>query len=93
MIRVVNFSSSEDFAADLKSVAPDIQDAANAALKELLRHPSANKLRLHPLKAHKPTVWKIDVFPNKSWQIAFNLEGETAILLHLYKHKKMDSTY
>lgn len=82
-----------EFDRAFSKTKPDIAKAAQEAIKTLLSNPSAKSLRLHPLKAHKPTVWKIDVFPNRSWQISFRLEGTTAILLMIGTHSKMDTIY
>jgi hypothetical protein len=38
----------------------------------------------------KPTLYKFDVFPNKSWQVSFELDGTTAVLMRICTHKEMD---
>lgn len=93
MISIVDVEPSEAFAKDLKRCQPDIAAATKDALKTLLENPHSGRLRFHPLKGHKPTLWKIDVLPNKSWQIVFELRGTTAYLLRLAPHKVMDGLY
>lgn len=87
---VLTLRPTQSFADDIKSAPVDIQKAAKKALQTLTDNPGAKKLRLHPLQAHKPTIWKIDVLTNKSWQIAFNLVGTEAVLLRLATHKTID---
>lgn len=93
MIVVSDVSMSESFLKDLQGVKPDIAQAAKDAIKLLRSNPRAGSLRLHPLRDHKPTVWKIDVLSNKSWQITFDLQGTTARLLRLAPHRVMDRLY
>lgn len=90
MICVEQYDYTVQFSNDLKSVSPEVQDAAKDALKALLSNPRAGKLRLHRLSGYKPPLWKIDVFPTKSWQIAFEMRGTTAVLWRLATHKQMD---
>lgn len=79
------------FDADVRRAAPDIQKAARDAANKLLAESQAGSLRLHPLKGlPKPMVFKIDVMANHSWQITFELVGQTANLLRLADHKTID---
>jgi len=39
---------------------------------------------------YRPTIFKIDVFPNRSWQITFELNGTTAILRKIAPHSELD---
>ena len=90
-IRVERFDYSERFKSELRDLPPDVIEAVRAALKELQRHPRAKSLRLHPLTGlPKPTVWKIDVFANHSWQVTFELNGTTAELKRIGTHKSID---
>ena len=90
MIRVTALDSTPRFDKQLAAASPDVQSAAIAALDALIENPSAGKLRLHRLKGYNPALWKIDVFPNKSWQIAFQLDGTTAKLRFLGSHGAAD---
>lgn len=79
------------FRADVRSAPADIQADATAALDKLLKNSAANALRLHALKGYpKPTIFKIDVRPDHSWQISFELDGQTAVLLRLATHRELD---
>lgn len=90
-IRVERFDYSERFKDELRSLPPDVVEAVRSALKELQRHPRSKSLRLHPLTGlPKPTVWKIDVFTNHSWQVTFELNGTTAELKRIGTHKSID---
>ena len=90
-IQVERFAYSERFKDEFQKLEPSVQAAAKDALDTLLRHPQSKSLRLHPLTGlPKPTVWKIDVFANHSWQITFELNGSTAELKRIATHKTTD---
>jgi mRNA-degrading endonuclease YafQ of YafQ-DinJ toxin-antitoxin module len=90
-IQVERFAYSERFKDEFQKLEPSVQAAAKDALDTLLRHPQSKSLRLHPLTGlPKPTVWKIDVFANHSWQITFELNGSTAELKRIATHKTID---
>lgn len=90
-VTVTAFRYSERFKAEFKALAPDVQTASKEALDLLLTHPSAKTLRLHTLTGFKkPTIFKIDVFTNKSWQITFELNGGVAELKRVSTHKSID---
>lgn len=79
------------FQKDLLKSPSDIQAAAHEALVELMKNPQPAKLRLHSLQGcFSPRILKIDVFPNRSWQITFEMDGTTAILRRLAKHRDID---
>lgn len=89
--KVERFAYSERFKLELQKVQPDVAKAAMEALELLQNNPLAKSLRLHPLTGlPKPTVWKIDVFANHSWQITFELKGTTAELKRIATHKSID---
>lgn len=90
-ITIERFAYSERFQAELQKLEPDVLVAAKAALELLKTNPEARTLRLHTLTGlPKPTVWKIDVFANHSWQITFELNGTTAELKRIAPHKSID---
>ncbi len=90
-ITITGLANSERFASDLRSAPAEVQGAALEALRLLQANPSAKSLRLHTLKGMpKPTVWKIDVYANHSWQITFELNGTVAELKRLGTHKTID---
>ncbi|MFZ4539492.1 MAG: type II toxin-antitoxin system RelE family toxin [Propionivibrio sp.] len=90
MIQVTTLDSTPRFDKQLSAAPPDIRTAAFAALDALVENPSAGKLRLHRIKGYNPALWKIDIFQNKSWQIAFELHGSTAKLRFLGRHRTAD---
>lgn len=91
-LAVAGLARSDRYDKDLAGAPPDIQQAAKEALKLLLRNPSARSLRLHTLDGYpKPTIWKIDVQSNHSWQITFEMRANSvAFLLRLGTHKIID---
>lgn len=90
-LQVSGTRRTDRFDTDVRSVPIDIARAAEAARKTLLRNSQSGGLRLHPLKGYpKPTIFKIDVTPNRAWQITFELDGTIAVLLRLATHKTLD---
>ena len=90
-IKINNFAYSARFQAEFKALSADVQKACIEALKTLQNHPQARSLRLHTLTGMpKPTVWKIDVYTNHSWQVTFELVGTTAELKRVATHKSID---
>lgn len=90
-LRVARVRSTERFAAELRGAGPDVQSAAKSAIDRLLASPQSRSLRLHALSGYgKPTVYKIDVMSNRAWQITFELDGDTAILRRIARHKDLD---
>lgn len=90
-IQVENFSYSARFKAEFQALAPDVRKACIEALNTLQNNPQAKSLRLHTLKGMpKPTIWKIDVYVNHSWQVTFELSGTTAELKRISTHKAID---
>lgn len=93
LITIERFAYSERFQAEIQKLKPDVLAAAKTALALLQSNPEARTLRLHTLTGlPKPTVWKIDVFANHSWQITFELNGTTAELKRIAPHKSIDRT-
>lgn len=90
-ILITGFTFSQRFQNELNALQPDVVNAAKQALELLLKNPRAKTLRLHPLSGMpKPTIWKIDVFANHSWQITFELTDTTAELKRIGTHKAID---
>lgn len=90
-ITIERFAYTERFKAEFEKLKPDVLAATKEALELLKTNPQAKTLRLHTLTGlPKPTVWKIDVFANHSWQITFELNGTTAELKRIAPHKSID---
>ena len=90
-ITITGFAHSERFASDLRSAPPEVQRATMEALKHLQANPNAKSLRLHTLTGmSKPTIWKIDVYADHTWQVTFELNGTVAELKRLGTHKTID---
>ena len=90
-IKIERFAYSERFKSELQKLQPYVVRAVKDALVLLQNNPEAKSLRLHPLTGlPKPTVWKIDVFANHSWQITFEINGTTAELKRVSTHKSID---
>jgi len=90
-LHIARFDLSKRFLSDVRALPENVRSAANTALKLLKQNPRAKSLRLHTLKGtRKPTIWKIDVLPNHSWQIAFEMDGTTAVLRRIGTHRDID---
>lgn len=90
-LKVTQFQPAGCFERDLKRAPADVQADAQVALNELLANSAAGALRLHSLKGYpKPTIFKIDLRADHSWQITFEVDGETAVLLRLGTHRQLD---
>lgn len=79
------------FKQDLFKAPSDVQRAVPRVLALLLQNPQPAKLRLHSLQGcFDPRILKVDVFPNRSWQITFEMDGTTATLRRLARHRDID---
>lgn len=79
------------FQKDFRKAPANVQEAVESALECLLQNPQPSKLRLHSLNGYfNPKIFKVDVFPNRSWQITFEIDGSTAILRRLARHHDVD---
>jgi mRNA-degrading endonuclease YafQ of YafQ-DinJ toxin-antitoxin module len=91
MIQITEFARSPRFEAEARALEPTVARALGDALELLLRNPLARSLRLHPLTGFgKPTIWKIDVFANHSWQVTFEMAGTVAHLKRVATHSEVD---
>lgn len=90
-IRIEHLDYRITFDRDLKRAPREVQKAVEPALNDMLKNPQPAKLRLHSLTGcFDAKIFKIDVLPNKSWQITFEMDGTTAILRRLAPHKTID---
>lgn len=90
-MEIKRFARSKRFEADAKNLDPVTVQALRDALTLLMANPRAKSLRLHPLSGYgKPTLWKIDVFTNKAWQVTFELIDGVASLKRVATHKAID---
>lgn len=91
LLTVAGFRRTDRFDADVRKAPPEIAKAAEAALEKLQENSRAGCLRMHPMQGlPKPMVFKLDVLANHSWQITFELHGDTVHLLRLATHKTID---
>lgn len=79
-----------EFEKTLRKAPVDVQNTVKTVLEGFRENPEAAKYRLHLLTGTKPPRWKIDVFPNHSWQISMLRNGDVFTLLTLARHKQHD---
>ena len=80
---------TESFEKAISKVPIDIQEKAADKIDSLLEGKTGS-IRLHRLTGFRPPLWKMDVMPNKSWQIVLEIIGDTYRLLDIATHKEMD---
>lgn len=85
-------TTTETFDETFSKVPDDIKKRAVVCLQKL-KAGEINGLRFHRLTGFRPPVYKFDVLPNKSWQIACEKQGDTIKLLAIGTHKFMDRKY
>ena len=89
----MQFTFSPTFLQQYEGLAPDIKERVGKALQKFKENPRAGSLRFHRLTDVKPPVWKIDVLPNRSWQVAMHITGDTCELIAVCSHKDMDKLF
>ncbi len=90
-IVIASLDFKTTFSRDFRKAPLEVQKAAQLALEQMMKNPQPAKLRLHSLTGcFDPKIFKIDVMPNKSWQITFEMNGSIAILRRLAPHKTID---
>jgi len=81
----------KSFQNSYKGLPDDIKEHFKEAKKELLKYPQPSSLRLHQLSGWKnPKIYTIDVGPNHSYKLSFELDGEIAIFRRVGTHKLID---
>lgn len=93
MTPIAVFEFALSFKKAFEKLKPNVREGVTKALKKFKKNPDASSLRLHRLSDVVPPIWKIDVFSDKSWQIAMRIEGDKCTLLRIGTHKDMDRTY
>lgn len=90
-LRVSGTRRTDSFDQDVRAAPDDVVRDAEAARRRLIGNPQAQSLRVHALSGYgKPTIYKFDVRPDRSWQITFELDGDIAVMLRLGTHKQID---
>lgn len=75
----------------MKSLPPDILQAAKEAIRDLLKDPIPAARRLHLLRGYRnPKVYTLDVLSNHSYKISLEIRGDEAILRRVATHKNID---
>jgi mRNA-degrading endonuclease YafQ of YafQ-DinJ toxin-antitoxin module len=82
---------TERFKKDFKRLPREIAEQAKAIIRDdIVPWPTKKALRHHTLSGHKPTIHKVDVTPNKAYQITFSIDGDVARLLRVATHGEID---
>lgn len=89
---IASYTLTERYKKDLEKLPNDIRDEIKKVLKQLLKNPRSNRLRLEKLKDHNPPIYTIHVTANHSHKISMNIDGTTAHLRRVGTHKEIDRT-
>ncbi|WP_155742426.1 hypothetical protein [Variovorax paradoxus] len=71
-------------------MSPDIRRAVDQLFEDLMVNPNSH--RCHGLRGYKPTIFAADVLSNHSWQVTFEMDGETAVMRRLAIHQEIDDS-
>lgn len=88
----VSVSYFDSFERDFSRLTPDIQKLAQDCISDILKDPMPGARRAHNVtpRGQKPTIYTVDVTPNKAYKLSFHMEGGTAILRRVGTHKAID---
>jgi hypothetical protein len=89
--RITKLTRNKKFDRDVKALDDVTQAAVKEAVLDLFKDPIPAVRRLHSLSGYKnPKIYTIDVFPNKSYKISLEIDGETTNLRRVATHKVID---
>lgn len=90
-MQLARIDLTERFKKDFKKLPPEVARRVQDIIRDdLMPWPSKKSLRHHSLSGHKPTVHSIDVLPNKSYKMTFEISGDAARLLRVATHREID---
>lgn len=79
------------FLRDYKNLTEQQQADVKECLRDLLADPVPAARRLHRITSNKPKVYSVDVYPNKSYKISFEIvEGNVVRLRRVATHRDID---
>lgn len=86
----VKFSPS--FLKDLKRLPPDISKEIGLCLQDLAAVPIPQSRRSHSVtpRGQKPTIFTVDLTPNKAWKLSYMRKGPVIWLLRVDTHRELD---
>lgn len=85
-------SPTERFKRDFKRLPVDIQRCVESCLRDLAKQPVPATRRLHIVSpsGKRPLIYTVDVLPNKSYKMSFELDGGFAVLRRVGTHQEID---
>lgn len=83
---------TDAFKKDFARLSPDIQKLAKDCIADILKDPIPGARRAHNItpRGKKPTIYSVDVTPNKAYKLSFHLDGELAVLRRVGTHRAID---
>ena len=83
---------SPRFVRDYARLPIDIQKRVDACLRDLAQDPVPGTRRLHCISigGRRPQVFSVDVLPNKSYKLSFEVDGRFAVLRRVGTHQEID---
>jgi mRNA-degrading endonuclease RelE of RelBE toxin-antitoxin system len=84
-------SRSVAFLRDYQKLAPEIQEAVDAAIRGVLQDPIPRSLRFEKLQGYrKPNIYTVHVTPNHAYKMSFEKRGDVAFLRRVATHREID---
>ncbi len=82
----------EEFVRAYVKLPPDVMAAVDECIKDLERDPIPSSRRPHSVtpRGHRPVIYTVDVFSNKSYKLSYHIEGRVAVLRRIGTHKQID---
>lgn len=83
---------SPRFVRDYKRLPVGLQREVDNCLRDLGQQPVPAGRRLHRISptGHRPQIFSVDVLPNKSYKLSFELDGGFAVLRRVGTHQEID---
>lgn len=83
---------TDAFKKDFGRLSADIKKLAKDCIADILKDPIPGARRAHNItpRGSKPTIYSVDVTPNKAYKLSFHLEGDVAVLRRVGTHRAID---
>lgn len=83
---------SRRFVKDFRGLPPDIRRAVVQCIEDFERDPLPESRRPHSVtpKGQRPIIYTLDVTPNKSHKLSFEVVDDVVIVRRVGTHKQID---
>lgn len=82
----------DSFKKDASKLDASTQRLIADCISVLLKDPIPGARRAHNLtpRGNKPTIYTVDLTPNKAYKLSFHMDGQVAVLRRVGTHKAID---